>query len=194
MNITDGIAAGAAVTLVPLRAGHAGALADVGLDRSLWEFTPSAVRTRGEMAAYVAAALREKESGQSLPFVIIESQGGTIVGSTRFGNIVEVHRRLEIGWTWLAPRWQRTAINTETKFLLLRHAFEVMGANRVELKTDALNVKSRRAILRIGAREEGVLREHMLTSSGRLRDTVYFSILRSEWEEVSMRLRRLIEK
>jgi RimJ/RimL family protein N-acetyltransferase len=194
MNIMHVTLRGKAVTLVPLRANHAEALAAIGLDPALWDFTPSAIRTREEMEAYVATALRDQEAGNALPFVIMESLGGAIVGSTRFANIVPAHQRLEIGWTWVAQPWQRTRINTEAKFLLLRHAFERMGANRVELKTDALNVRSRRAILRIGAREEGVLREHMVTATGRLRDTVYFSILRSEWDGVSEALRRRIEE
>ena len=193
MNIAQVILAGKRVTLVPLRAEHAEPLAEVGLDPALWEFTPSAVRTPEEMAGYVAAALRDREAGHALPFVIVESAGGKIVGSTRYANIIPAHRRLEIGWTWLARPWQRTAVNTEAKFLLLRHAFEVMGANRVELKTDALNLRSRSAILRIGAREEGIFREHMITSSGRLRDTVYFSILRTEWDGVSAVLRKRID-
>jgi RimJ/RimL family protein N-acetyltransferase len=194
MNISHVTLSGNAVTLVPLRADHAERLADIGLDPALWEYTPSAVCTRAEMEAYVATALRDQHAGNALPFVMVESAGGTIVGSTRFAGIVPAHRRLEIGWTWIAPPWQRTRVNTEAKFLLLRHAFERMGANRVELKTDALNVRSRRAILRIGAREEGVLREHMVTATGRLRDTVYFSILRSEWNGVSAALRRRIDE
>lgn len=179
---------GASVALVPLRAGHAGPLADVGLDPSIWEFVPAAVRSREEMQNYVAAAIREREEGNAFPFAIVESTGGRIVGSTRFGNIVPEHRRLELGWTWVAPPWQRTRINTEAKFMLLRHAFEVLEANRVELKTDALNQRSRRAILRLGAKEEGILREHMVTATGRLRDTVYYSILRSEWGGIASAL------
>jgi RimJ/RimL family protein N-acetyltransferase len=136
------------------------------------------------MADYVSAALRTRDEGTALPFVIVEAARGRVVGSTRFGNIAPEHRRLEIGWTWIARAWQRTSVNTEVKFIMLRHAFEVMGANRVELKTDALNERSRRAILRIGATEEGILREHMLTASGRYRNTVYYSILRSEWNDV----------
>jgi RimJ/RimL family protein N-acetyltransferase len=106
------------------------------------------------------------------------------VGSTRFGNIEPDHRRVEIGWTWIGRDWQRTAVNTETKLLMLTHAFETWGCVRVELKTDALNARSRAAILRIGAREEGTMRQHQVTESGRLRDTVYFSILDREWPEV----------
>ena len=114
----------------------------------------------------------------------VEKSTGTIVGSTRFGNIDRHNRRVEIGWTWINPRWQRTAINTEAKFLMLRHAFETWRCVRVELKTDVLNEKSRAAILRLGAEQEGVLRQHQITDSGRFRDTVYFSIIDTEWEAV----------
>jgi RimJ/RimL family protein N-acetyltransferase len=193
MHIREVTLKSASVTLEPLREAHVEPLAAVGLDSSLWEFTPGAVRSREEMADYVSAALRTRDEGSALPFVIVEAAGGRVVGSTRFGNIAPEHGRLEIGWTWIAPAWQRTRVNTEVKFLMLRHAFEVMGANRVELKTDALNQRSRRAILRIGAKEEGILREHMITASGRCRDTVYYSILRSEWNGVFSALSKKID-
>jgi RimJ/RimL family protein N-acetyltransferase len=118
----------------------------------------------------------------------VERVSGQLIGSTRFMNIDQPNRRVEIGSTWIAPAWQRTAINTEAKYLMLRHAFEQWNCIRVELKTDALNQKSRNAILRIGAKEEGTLRRHLVTWTGRVRDTVYFSILDSEWPEVKARL------
>jgi len=121
-------------------------------------------------------------------FATVEQDSGRVIGSTRFMNIDRVNRRVEIGSTWIALPWQRTAVNTEAKYLMLRHAFEVWKCMRVELKTDALNQKSRNAILRIGAKEEGTLRRHLLTFSGRVRDTVYFSILDDEWAEVKARL------
>ncbi len=119
---------------------------------------------------------------------MIDKPTGRVIGSTRYGNIERVHHRLEIGWTWVARQWQRSAINTEAKYLLLRHAFETLKCIRVELKTDSLNESSRAAILRIGAREEGTFRNHMITASGRIRHTVYFSILDSEWPGVKTRL------
>jgi RimJ/RimL family protein N-acetyltransferase len=140
------------------------------------------------MAAYIEAALNEEERGVSLPFAIVDKAAGRAVGSTRYGNIDRTNHRVEIGWTWIAREWQRTAINTEAKYLLLRHAFESLGCMRVELKTDSLNERSRAAILRIGAREEGVFRNHMVTASGRIRHTVYFSIIDSEWPAVKARL------
>ena len=121
-------------------------------------------------------------------FATIERSSGRAIGSTRFMNIDRANRRVEIGSTWIAPAWQRTPVNTEAKYLMLRHAFEVWGCIRVELKTDALNQKSRTAILRIGAKEEGTLRRHLLTWTGRVRDTVYFSILDNEWPEVKLQL------
>jgi RimJ/RimL family protein N-acetyltransferase len=130
--------------------------------------------------------------GSGLPFVTVERRSGRIVGSTRFGNYDPVNHRVEIGWTWIAKPWQRTAINTEAKYLMLSHAFERLGCVRVEFKTDVRNEPSRRAILRIGAREEGVLRKHMLMSSGRYRDSIYYSVLDDEWPEVKARLEILM--
>ena len=174
--------------LEPLRREHLAGLAKVGLDPELWRWIPTAVRTKEEMAAYIGTALLEQERGVSLPFTLVEKTTGQAIGSTRYGNIERTHHRLEIGWTWVARDWQRTAVNTEAKYLLLRHAFESLGCRRVELKTDSLNERSRAAILRIGAKEEGIFRNHMITESGRMRHTVYFSIIDSEWPAVKARL------
>ena len=176
------------VRLEPLTADHTARLAEIGLDKDLWRWIPSPVRTFEEMSAYVQTALGERTSGFALPFALIDKASGRVIGSTRYGNIDRVHHRLEIGWTWLARQWQRSAINTEAKYLLLRHAFETYKCIRVELKTDSLNERSRAAILRIGAREEGTFRNHMITGSGRIRHTVYFSILDSEWPDIKTRL------
>jgi N-acetyltransferase len=176
------------VRLEPLTMEHAGGLAEVGLDDDLWKWIPTPVRTPEEMTAYVQTALKEQANGSALPFALIERTSGRTVGSTRYANIERVHHRLEIGWTWVAREWQRTAINTEAKYLLLRHAFEALKCIRVELKTDSLNARSRAAILRIGAREEGTFRNHMITASGRIRHTVYFSIIESEWPDVKAAL------
>jgi RimJ/RimL family protein N-acetyltransferase len=140
------------------------------------------------MAAYIETALSEQEHGASLPFAIIEKATRRAIGSTRYGNIDRTHHRIEIGWTWVGREWQRTAVNTEAKYLLLKHAFETLGCMRVELKTDSLNERSRAAILRIGAREEGIFRNHIITARGRIRHTVYFSIIDSEWPAVKARL------
>ena len=176
------------VRLEPLAKAHLAALAEAGLDEELWRWIPVPVRTVDEMAAYVETALGEQKRGVSLPFAIVEKATGRAIGSTRYGNIDHTHHRVEIGWTWVAREWQRTAVNTEAKYLLLRHAFETLGCMRVELKTDSLNERSRAAILRIGAREEGIFRNHMITASGRIRHTVYFSIIDSEWPAVKARL------
>jgi len=136
----------------------------------------------------VETAFAEQARGESVVFVTVERASGKVIGSTRFMNIDRANSRVEIGSTWIAPAWQRTAVNTEAKYLMLRHAFEVWRCIRVELKTDALNQKSRNAILRLGAREEGTFRKHLLTWTGRIRDTVYFSILDTEWPEVKARL------
>ncbi len=176
--------AGRHVRLEPLSPGHVPALCEVGLDAELWRWTLTAIRTPEEMRAYVETALRERDEGRSLPFATVDAASGRVVGSTRFGSIGMADGRVEIGWTWVARPWQRTAVNTEAKYLMLRHAFETLGCVRVELKTDALNARSRAAILRVGAREEGILRKHMKSQGGRMRDTVYFSILDDEWPGV----------
>lgn len=188
MVIAPVILEGQHVRLEPLAPRHAAGLAEVGLDEELWKWIPTPVRTAEEMSGYVQAALKEQTNGSALPFALVERSSGHIIGSTRYGNIDREHHRMEIGWTWVARQWQRTAINTEAKYLLLRHAFETPKCIRVELKTDSLNERSRAAILRIGAREEGTFRNHMITSSGRIRHTVYFSILDSEWPEVKASL------
>jgi RimJ/RimL family protein N-acetyltransferase len=179
---------GSRVRLEPLAGSHHAALVAVGLDPELWRWTTTLVRTPADMGAYIALALAERDAGRALPFAIVERASGQAVGSTRFAAIERQHRRVEIGWSWLGSPWQRTGINTETKYLLLRHAFETLGCVRVELKTDALNERSRAAIVRIGAREEGTLRRHMITSSGRVRDTVYYSIIGEEWPELKRSL------
>ncbi len=176
------------VRLEPLTLDHVDALVRVGLDPELWRWIPTPVTTADEMRDYVERALDELRRGVSLPFAIVDEVSDHVIGSTRYGNIEIDHRRLEIGWTWYAATHQRTAANTEAKLLLLTHAFETLGAMRVEFKTDALNVKSRTAIARLGAVEEGTFRKHMLTASGRARDTVYFAILESEWPTVKARL------
>lgn len=172
---------GTQVRLEPLALAHLDGLCAVGLEPELWKWIPTEVRDRGEMQAYVELALDERRRGVSMPFATLLKADGQVVGSTRYGNVDLKNRRVEIGWTWIGKPWQRSAVNTEAKLLMLRHAFEVLGCLRVELKTDALNEKSRNAILRLGAKQEGIFRKHMLTYSGRMRDTVYFSILDNEW-------------
>jgi len=188
MRVEPTVLEGQHLRLEPLTRGHLKGLCEVGLDEELWRWIPIPVQTLEQMAEYVEIALKEQASGMALPFAQIEKVTGRVIGSTRYANIERTHHRLEIGWTWIARPWQRTAMNTESKYLLLRHAFETLGCMRVELKTDSLNAKSRAAILRLGAREEGTFRNHMITSGGRIRHTVYFSIVGAEWPEVRSRL------
>ena len=175
---------GKCIRLEPLSLAHHAALCHVGLDQDVWRWITAPVRTPEEMRAYIETALAELAAGTALPFATIERASGRAIGSTRYGNIDCSNRRVEIGWTWIARPWQRTAVNTEAKYLMLRHAFETLGCIRVELKTDSLNERSRKAILRIGAQEEGTFRNHMITASGRIRHTVYYSIIDSEWPAV----------
>jgi RimJ/RimL family protein N-acetyltransferase len=140
------------------------------------------------MEAHIASALEGRATGASIPFAQIARAEGRAVGATRYLNISRSDLGLEIGWTWIGKRWQRTAINTEAKFLLLCHAFEDLGAARVQLKTDARNLQSQAAIARLGAVREGVLRKYQRTRNGFIRDTVMFSIVADEWPEVKGRL------
>jgi len=188
MVVTPVVLVGRHVRLEPLTRQHIVGLSEVGLDEELWRWIPVRVQTPEHMAEYVETALKEQSAGTALPFAQIDAATGRVIGSTRYANIERAHFRVEIGWTWIARDWQRTGVNTEAKYLLLQHAFETLGCNRVELKTDGLNAKSRAAILRIGAQQEGIFRKHMLTSSGRIRDTVYFSILNTEWPDVKAQL------
>lgn len=176
------------VRLEPLGEHHLPLLAPVASDPELWTLTREDASTPAELAAYVDRALKAQAEGTALPFAIIERATGRAVGSTRFGNYERADRRIEIGWTWVGRQWQRTVVNSEAKLLLLTHAFETLGLRRVELKTDVLNERSRRAILRLGATQEGIFREHMVTMRGRVRDSVWFSILAREWDGVKARL------
>lgn len=191
MEIEPIILEGDYVRLEPLESKHTEALCEVGLGNDVWRWTTtSLIKNSADIKKYVADALEAANQGVALPFVTIEKSSNKIVGSTRFGNIDVRNRRAEIGWTWINPDWQRTSINTEAKLLMLTHAFETWECIRVELKTDALNEKSRNAIKRLGAKEEGILRQHVITDSGRFRDTVYFSIIDSEWQNVKAALNK----
>jgi RimJ/RimL family protein N-acetyltransferase len=183
---------GSLVRLVPLTLDHVDALCDVGLDASLWKWTPVQIGDCDGMRAFVEEALAEQRAGNALAFATTLPETGQVIGSTRFMSIVPAHRRVEIGGSWIAPAWQRTRANTEAKYLMLRHAFEEWKCMRVELKTHAQNAKSRAAILRIGATEEGTLRKHMVQADGSIRDSVYFSILDDEWPNVKRRLEAML--
>jgi RimJ/RimL family protein N-acetyltransferase len=188
MEIAPVTLRGDRVCLEPLSPRHLDQLCAVGLEPELWRWTTTRLCIREDMKSYLEVALREQEEGTAVPFAIISNESGQVAGSTRFGNIDRPNRRMEIGWTWVAIPWQRTAVNTETKYLMLRHAFETLGCIRVEFKTDSLNERSRQALLRIGAQEEGTFRNHMIVHDGRYRHSVYFSVIDSEWPEVKAKL------
>jgi N-acetyltransferase len=194
MEIKQVVLEGKRIRLSPMSMDHVDQLCEAGLNASLWEFNPMVVRNREDMLVYVRTALKDRDDGLALPFVTIEKSSESLVGSTRFGNIDRSNMRLEIGWTWIAPQWQRTFVNTEAKYLMLKHAFEILGCVRVEFKTDSLNMKSQTALRGIGAKEEGVLRNHMIMPGGRLRHSVYFSIIDSEWEGIKRNLKTRLER
>lgn len=181
MTLTPLSLHGSIISLEPLTRARVAALAEVGLDPELWRLQPRTIATVADMQEYVEQALDEQASGRSLPFVIVRRADGAVIGSTRYMDIALAHRRLEIGATWLARSAQRTGANVEAKLLLLRHAFETLGTQKVVLKTEALNSQSRTAILALGAVEEGMFRRHLIADNGRMRDMVYYSILDSEW-------------
>jgi RimJ/RimL family protein N-acetyltransferase len=188
VDLTPPTLAGRHVRLVPLTSEHVPALWEVADEDEIWRWTLNRIGSEDEMRQYVAEALEKQAAGIAIPFATTEAATGRPVGCTRYHNIDPHNRRVEIGYTWIAGPWRRTPVNTEAKYLMLRYAFETLGCVRVELRTDALNLRSRNAILRIGATQEGILRRHMLTQSGRFRDTVYFSILDDEWPGVKARL------
>lgn len=185
---------GTIVRLEPLTLEHVPALCDIGLDPELWRYTVSVISSHDDMVEYVNAALAVREAGTGLPFVTVLQENNQVIGSTRFANYEAANLRAEIGWTWIAQPWQRSGANIEAKLLMLRHAFDVLGFNRVEFKTDALNDKSRTALRGIGAVEEGTFRRHMVCANGRIRDSVYYSIIKEEWPAVRAALQQRLNR
>ncbi len=186
---------GDTVRLEPMREDHLDALCEIGLDPEITRLMPNRLTTRDQMASYIRDALAARQALSAIPFVTVLTPARfspRIVGTTRFLNIDAKDRRMEIGATWIGTQWQRTRVNTEAKYLMLRHAFETLACIRIELKTDSLNDRSRRAILRIGAVEEGVLRNHVITADGRIRHSVLFSITAFEWPGVRARLEGML--
>ncbi|HJR65519.1 MAG TPA: GNAT family protein [Gemmatimonadaceae bacterium] len=188
MKVSPVTLSGRHVRLEPLTPAHIEPMFAAAADPELWRWTLTNIASIEDMRVYVESALAAQRAGTALPFATLDASTGELIGSTRFGNIDISNRRVEIGWTWLRRDRQRTPCNTEAKYLMLWHAFDVLGCIRVELKTDALNQQSRAAIVRIGAREEGILRAHMITATGRVRDSVMYSILDHEWPVVRTRL------
>jgi N-acetyltransferase len=188
MSLEATVLEGRFVRLEPLAERHAEGLREAIRDGELWKLPATLVPHPDEVSRFIAEALDAHSQGVQLAFATVDKGSGRIAGSTRFMNVRLPHLRTEIGFTFLGRSWQRTRINTEAKLLMLAHAFEQLGLNRVELLTDSLNTTSRTAIARLGAQQEGVLRSHMLMRGGRVRDSVIFSIIREEWPGVRARL------
>ena len=172
------------LTLRPLSIDDAVALAGAASDGALWEKKTTTVPHTDGFRAYIEKALELQASGLALPFATLVRDGNRVVGSTRYMNIDATNHRVEIGTTWIARSWQRTFVNTHAKYLMLRHAFETLGCNAVELRTHRLNDQSRAAIERLGAKLDGILRQHMIMPDGHVRDTAVYSIIRDEWPAV----------
>jgi len=189
MEIKPVILQGKHVRLEPLTEAHVPGLAEIGIGQSFWDFMLYGnITTEGDMHNWVLDILSRAEKGTDLPFAVIHLASGRVAGATRYLNIMPKDRGLEIGGTWYGQEFQRTPVNTECKYLLLQHAFETLGCIRVQLKTDSRNERSQKAIERIGAVKEGVLRNHMILPDGRYRHSVFYSILDIEWPEVKQRL------
>ncbi len=181
---------GRLIRLEPLAAGHASALAKAAKDPDLFRWYAIPMNTPEAIHSWLEEALSEQQRGVSAPFATVHRESGAVIGTTRFGNIDRKNLRVEIGWTWLFWAWQRTGANREAKYLMLRHAFEVWQVRRVEFKTHAANAQSRTALAALGAKEEGTLRKHMVMADGSARDSVYYSILDTEWGDVKARLEK----
>ena len=176
------------IRLEPMTRAHAGALAAAAQDGELWHLRVTSVPAPGETESYIEAALKGCADGHMLPFVVVDQASGKLIGSTRYHDIVPAVERLEIGYTWYAKSWQRSHVNTTCKLLLLTHAFESLQASLVGWRTDNFNFASQRAIERLGARRDGVLRHHALRRDGTVRDTVMYSLTAGEWPEVKSHL------
>jgi RimJ/RimL family protein N-acetyltransferase len=185
---------GRKVRLEPLALEHVPRLAEVALDPAIWKWTIARPTDEAGLRAWAEAALANREAGSEFPFVTLEASTGRPIGSSRFMNIVLEHRRVEIGWTWVAPAWQRTGANREAKLLMLGHAFDTLGCRRVEFKTDSLNEPSRTALLGIGAQFEGIFRNHMVMPDGRMRHSAYYSVIDEEWPAVRAGLERSLAR
>lgn len=195
MEVKPVVLTGDYVRLEPMTEDHIPGLAEIGVGQPFWDFMLYGnISTVDDMRSWVLDILSRAEKGTDLPFVALHLASGRVAGATRYLNIMPRDRGLEIGGTWYGPEFQRTVVNTECKYLLLCHAFETLGCIRVQLKTDLRNERSQRAIERIGAVKEGVLRNHMILPDGRYRHSVFYSILDTEWPEVKRRLEEMLER
>ena len=195
MEVKPVVLTGKGVRLEPMTEAHTAALAEIGVGQPFWHFMLYGdMNSTDDMRKWVQDILSRAEKGTDLPFVAIHLASGRVAGATRYLNVMPKDRGLEIGGTWYGPEFQRTYVNTECKYLLLRHAFETLGCIRVQLKTDLRNERSQRAIGRIGAVKEGVLRNHMILPDGHYRHSVFYSILDTEWPEVKKRLEEMLSR
>ena len=185
---------GSRVRLEPLTLDHVPGLAEVALDPAIWQWTIARPTSEADLRTWAQAALAGRDAGTEFPFATIDVATGRPIGSSRYMNIVLEHCRLEIGWTWVAPAWQRTGANREAKLLMLGHAFDDLGCRRVEFKTDSLNEPSRTALLGIGATFEGIFRNHMVMPGGRMRHSAYYSVIDDEWPSVRAGLERSLAR
>lgn len=195
MEIKPVVLVGKHVRLEPMSEAHIPGLAEIGIGQSFWDFMLYGdIKTEADMRNWVLDILSRAEKGTDLPFVAIQVASGRVAGATRYLNIMPKDRGLEIGGTWYGVDFQRTPVNTECKYLLLNHAFETLKCIRVQLKTDLRNERSQKAIERLGAKKEGILRNHMILPDGRYRDSVFYSILDTEWEDVKKNLETMMAK
>ncbi|MGJ7515584.1 GNAT family N-acetyltransferase [Pseudomonas baetica] len=182
--MTDATLQGSRISLRPLQYTDADALVHAAADGELWNLTVTIVPSSTTVDAYLKKALDGRDAGTVMPFVIVLKDTGEVIGSTRLWKIDRINRKLEIGSSWISARWQKTFVNTEAKYLLLRHAFEVLDCVRVQFTTDENNQASRKAILRLGAQQEGIVRHERIMPDGRKRNSVRFSIIDEEWPQV----------
>ena len=195
MEVKPVVLTGRHVRLEPMTEAHIPGLAEIGVGQNFWDFMLyGRMDSEEDMRGWVMDIMSRGEKGTDLPFVVIHLASGRVAGATRYLNIMPRDRGLEIGGTWYGAEFQRTAVNTECKYLLLSHAFETLGAIRVQLKTDLRNERSQKAMERTGAKKEGILRNHMILPDGRYRDSVFYSILDSEWAEVKMNLEAMMRR
>lgn len=185
---------GQKVKLIPLVESHKEELLKASSDGKLWELWFTSVPSKENINSYIKKALEDLQNGIAFPFVVIDKNNGELIGTTRYCNAVSEHKRLEIGYTWYAKKYQRTGVNTECKYLLLKYAFEELDCIAVEFRTNWHNLRSRTAISRLGAKQDGILRNHQLNSDGSYRDTVVFSITNQEWKGVEKLLNYEIKK
>lgn len=185
---------GEKIKLIPLTTNDANDLLNAASDGELWNLKVTSIPSNDSINSYIDFALSEQNEGKGLPFVVIDQKTKTIIGSTRYCNATPEHRRLEIGYTWYAKSYQRTAVNTECKYLLLKHAFETLNAIAVEFRTNFHNKASKKAIQRLGAKQDGILRNHRINPDGSLRDSAVYSITNQEWESVKQSLENNMNK